>query len=83
MQGFLDTIDNDCEKLQVLVEKYGLCCQKLRLNVSLMQKFNFTKDSQLLLHIADTLEEILPVEQEILEEFIKTAPEVYIRKRLI
>lgn len=83
MQWFLDTIDNDCEKLQVLVEKYGLCCEKLRLNVSLIQKFYFTKDSQLLLRIADTLEEILPVEQEILEEFVKTAPEVYIRKRLI
>jgi len=83
MQWFLDTIESDFGRLQLLVEKYRLCCEKLRLDVTLIQKFSFTQDRQLYLRIADTLEDILPVEQEILEEFVNRATEEYINKRLV
>jgi len=83
MQWFLDTIDNDCERLRELVDRYRECCDKARVNVPLMQKYLITKDSRLLLRAADILENLLPVEREILAEFIEIAPEVYGRKRLV
>lgn len=75
--------EDDSEELRELVEQYQKCCEKMRLNVSIIQKYLLTQNTALIIHIADVLDEVLPKEQKILEAIIKIVPRICTVKKLM
>lgn len=83
MVWFSDDINSGNEKLREIIVDYRMCCEKMKRNVLLFQKYIYSRDRKLLLHVADNLDALFPVEEKLLEEFIYVGTEEYTKMKLM